>query len=83
MMHYESLKKTKGVILSKACSSIVLLFSRIFLLVVLHEMAKLGNRKFRSVRRKKRKGFCGHKGSNKRAKLTKEPDQTRAKKALG
>ena len=74
-MHYESLKKTKGVIFAKACSSIVLLFSQIFLLVVHHEMAKPGNRKFRSVRRKKRKGFCGHKGSNKRPKLTKEPDQ--------
>ena len=45
-------------------------FFRIFLLVVLHEMVEHGKRKFRSVRRKKRKGFCGHNGANKRPKLT-------------
>lgn len=33
------------------------LVSRIFLLVVLREMVEPGKRKFRSVRRKKRKGF--------------------------
>ena len=51
------------------------LFFQTFLLVVLCEMAKHGERKFRSVRRKKRKGFCGTTGSKKRPKLTKEPDQ--------
>ena len=38
-------------------------------------MVKHGKRKFRSVRRKKRKGFCGTTGSKKRPKLTKEQDQ--------
>ena len=35
-------------------------------------MVEHGKRKFRSVRRKKRKGFCGHNGANKRPKLTKK-----------
>lgn len=63
------------VIFSKAWCGEVRLFSRVFLLFVLHEMVEPGKRKFRSVRRKKRKGFCGHNGANKRPKLTKEADQ--------
>lgn len=38
-------------------------------------MVEPGKREFRSVRRKKRKGFCGHNGANKQPKLTKEANQ--------
>ena len=33
-------------------------------------MGKTGKTKFRSIRRKKRKGFCATKGPNKRLKLS-------------
>ena len=36
--------------------------------MILFEMTKTGERKFRSMRRKKRKGFCWTKGPNKRLK---------------
>ena len=70
-----SCQRFEVVIFSKAWCGEVRLFSRVFLLVVLHDMVEPGKRKFGSVRRKKRKGFCGHNGANKRPKLTKEADQ--------